>query len=71
MKEIVYYTDKEAQNKLMELFTQGKGLFALKDDPKCPLDIKEKLETLSNLHKEAIVQIMSDKVQEGGVYGDC
>lgn len=58
MSNIQYYTAQEAQQKMFELFTQGKGILSLKDDPKCPLDIKQKLQTMAALHNEVVEQIM-------------
>ena len=68
MKKVIYYTDKEAQEKMMELFSEGKGVLALKDDPKCPPDMKAKLQKLSDLHFETMVSIMADKAKKGGSY---
>jgi len=50
MKKVTYYTTAEAQEKMIELFSQGKGLLALKDDPRCPPEMQVKLQKLSNLH---------------------
>lgn len=69
MSKQEFYTHQEAQTKLMELFSEGKGLLALKEDPKCPPDMKEKLEKLSSLHFETVVALMGQKAQEGGNHG--
>lgn len=50
-----YYTDQEAQQKLMQLVFEGKGVTALKDDPKCPPDMKAKLQQLEDLHKSLLI----------------
>ncbi len=70
MKNEVYYTDTEAQSKMMELLSEGKGVLALKDDPKCPPKMREKLQKLSDLHFETMVSIMSDKIKKGGLHGN-
>ncbi len=61
MKKQQYYTEKEAQNQMMKLFSEGKGLTALKDDPKCPPDIKKNLDQLADLNFKVMQQIMSEK----------
>lgn len=61
MKKQTYYTDVEAQNKMMQLFSEGKGLTALKDDPKCPPAVKKNLQKLEELHFEVMQQIMVEK----------
>jgi len=50
-----YYTDQEAQQQLMKLVFEGKGLTALKDDPRCPPDMKVKLQNLEDLHKSILL----------------
>lgn len=68
MKNNKYYTHEEAQKKMFQLFSEGKSLVALKDDPKCPPQIKENLTKMAALHKETIVQLMATK---GGDNGLC
>jgi len=49
MNQPKYYTDAEMFQRMNQLLNQGKGLYAIVNDPRCQPEMRDKLKTLQNI----------------------
>lgn len=69
MKNTTYYTHEEAKTAMLKAVKEGKGFLALKDDPKCPPDMKTKFEHLSKLLSKKVTSIIETNANKGNHHG--